>query len=243
MPIRFRPSPSPHHAFQPSELAPFQRAKNRVVPTGPRMRRLPLGIGRGLRLELDLQHWARLYLGLYEVELNRHLRALCRPGYRSFDVGGQNGYDAMVIARLTGAQVLSFECESELADAMRRSVVANPDLKDLVHVHDGYVTHRSYKTESLIALDDVAFGEDGFMPDFIKMDIEGAELEALKGAQHILCRRHPNMLIEVHSWDLEMECGKLLADVGYTPSVVNPRKWVPDNRPTEHNRWLIAKGA
>src|SRR5947208_3168145 len=55
-------------------LRNLRRLKNALVPKGPRLRRLPLGIGRGLRLQLDLHYRTGLYLGLYEVELNRHLR-------------------------------------------------------------------------------------------------------------------------------------------------------------------------
>ena len=39
------------------------------------------------------------YSSVYELELNRWLRRLCRPGYTAYDVGGQLGYDALVLAK------------------------------------------------------------------------------------------------------------------------------------------------
>jgi FkbM family methyltransferase len=43
--------------------------------------------------------------------------------------------------------------------------------------------------------------------DFIRMDIEGAELMALKGAAHILDRDHPHVLLEIHPQMLEARFG------------------------------------
>jgi hypothetical protein len=58
-----------------------------------------------------------------------------------------------------------------------------------------------------------------------------------------LRERRPNLIIEVHSRELEDGCGRLLRGAGYSPKVVNPRRWLKDNRPGAHNRWLVAEGA
>lgn len=224
------------------QLTLIQRTKNRVVADGPRMMRLPLGLGRGLEIEIDLRNWTKLYLGLYEIELNRHIRRLVPPGASSFDVGGQNGYDALVFGKLSGAPVVSFECEADLCQAMVRSFAANGPLEPLMQVRQGFVSDRTDPNEGLVALDGVAFGPGGFVPDFIKMDIEGAEADALEGARRILAERKPNLLIEVHGADIERRCVEILREHGYQPTVVNPRSWIKDNRPISHNRWLIAEG-
>jgi FkbM family methyltransferase len=61
-------------------------------------------------------------------------------------------------------------------------------------------------------LDDVA-GQVGF-PDVVKMDIEGAEVLALRGATKVL-QRKPTLLVEVHSEELSREFYALLATFGY----------------------------
>lgn len=43
--------------------------------------------------------------------------------------------------------------------------------------------------------------------DFIRMDIEGSELRALAGAQAVIDRDHPNVLIEIHPTLLESRFG------------------------------------
>ena len=212
------------------------------MPEGRRVRRLPLGIGRGLRIAIDLRHFSKLYVGLYEVELNSHLRRLCRRGYRSFDVGGQNGYDALVLAKLSRAEVISFECEDRFCEVMRESFDANPDLRPLLGIRRAFVTAASDPVCDRLSLDDAAYGEHGFVPDFIKMDIEGGELDALHGARRLLEDRRPNIVVEVQSPQLEADCAALLAEHGYTPRVVQARRWLKDNRPSGQSHWLVAEG-
>lgn len=175
-----------------------------------------------------------LYLGLYEVELNRHLRRLCRPGDRAYDVGGQFGYDALVIAKLTGAEVVSLECDPVYVDVIRRNASLNPGCR--VEAREAFVADRT--GGSMLALDDLA--RSTFVPDFIKIDIEGGEVAALQGAAHILAERRPGLVIEVHSVPLEEECRRILEAHGYQIETVTPRRWLPDYRPIEHNRWLVA---
>lgn len=227
---------------QGRKLGFLAQTKNRLVPAGPLPWRLRMGIGRGLTIVLDLRHWTGMYLGLYELELNRYLRRLCRPGYRCFDVGGQYGYDSLVLAKLSRNRVITFECEQELCRQISHSIAANPSLEELVSIRHAFVGRVTRPSTLHISLDDVAYAQDGFLPDFVKMDIEGGEFDALLGAQRLLAERHPTLIVEVHSIELEKQCGRLLQALGYSPIVVSPRRWLRDNRPTGHNRWLIAEG-
>src|SRR4051812_28459222 len=54
----------------------LDRTKAALLPRGSHLRRLPLGIGRGLVLEVDFAHQTKQYLGLYEIEVNKWLRRL-----------------------------------------------------------------------------------------------------------------------------------------------------------------------
>ena len=59
----------------------------------------------------------------------------------------------------------------------------------------------------VLTLDDYCDGHGLHRVDFIRMDIEGAELKALKGAEHIIDRDHPHILIEIHPVMLEARFG------------------------------------
>jgi FkbM family methyltransferase len=56
-----------------------------------------------------------------------------------------------------------------------------------------------------VSLDEF-FGDAGTVPDLIKIDVEGAELEVLRGAREIIAQHHPAVFVEVHP--------KLLGDFG-----------------------------
>lgn len=217
-----------------------QSAKT-LLPQGLQFRRLPSGIGRGLRLALDLRGGhIGLYLGLYEVELNSHLRKLCYPGALCFDIGGSIGYDALVLAKLSRSKVVTVEASSDLCHQITANVHANWTLASSVSVVNAYVD-RSSVCDGHITVDDLA--EQHFVPDFIKIDTEGGEVDTLRGAAQTLGDRRPGLLIEVHSAELEAECIALLRGFGYIPTIVEQRRFLRDHRPTDHNRWIIADGA
>ncbi len=189
-------------------------------------------------MNLDLHRGnTQLYLGLYEAELIKHLRRLWRPGRTTFDVGGAHGYYALIFAKRTGSRVVVFESDRELCSTIQRNLSMNPSISPLVEVRRGLVGDIGIPNQ--ISLDEVA--DQTFMPDLIKMDIEGGEADALRGAKQILEQRRPGLLIEVHGKSVEAECIKILDSYGYALTVVDPRSWLPESRPIPHNRWLVAE--
>lgn len=212
-------------------VAAKQTIKRAVLPS-PGVRRLRFGLARGVRMRIDFENQTRTYLGMYETELNKSLRKILRPGVTSFDIGAQYGYDALLIAKHTRATVASFECDPNCVAQMTGNFALNPDLVHLIRPVMARVGDE-------LSLDEWAFGE-GFVPDFIKFDIEGGEVTALRSAHRLLAERHPALVIEVHSAELERDCAELLIGYGYRPIVVTQRRLAPDHRPGPHNRWLVA---
>jgi precorrin-6B methylase 2 len=199
--------------------------KRLLLPTGWAPRRVPFGLARGITLEVDFAHETRMYLGLYELEIARHIRRLCRRGMVCFDIGGQYGWHALTFAKL-GAKVVTFEPDAEVLQRLRRNLELNPELKvDVVERFVGTGTLR---------LDELA------PADFIKVDVDGAELDVLRSAGETL-GRVSGLIVETHSLELERDCGRLLMDQGLRVRVVSQRGLWPDLRPIPHNRWLMAE--
>ena len=209
--------------------------KAAMVPRRAGPRTIRAGIARGVRMHIDFHSQTRLYLGLYELELDRHLRRILRPGMAAFDVGAQHGYASLAIAKHTRAPVAAFDSDAACLAGLRRSVALNPELAPFIQPIEATVGSGQYA----LGLDEWAYN-GGFIPDFIKIDIEGGELDALRSAERILRERRPSLIVEVHSEDLEREAGRLLVESGYRPLVVSQRRLLPDRRWTGQNRWLVA---
>jgi hypothetical protein len=76
----------------------------------------------------------------------------------------------------------------------------------------------------------------------VKLDVEGNEVAAIRGAERLLAERKPHVIVETHSEDLDAGCRWLLEDHGYTVESVEPRRWVPEVRTAAFNRWCVARG-
>jgi hypothetical protein len=203
------------------------------------VRRVPFGLGRGLRLEADPRSTLHTYFGTAEVEIAKHLRAFAQPGAKAFDVGSNNGWYAMVLSRLTGTTSVAIDFDPECLSRIERNLARNPGAD--VRLVAAYVTATVDPAQRADTLDRLAF-EDLWVPDLLKIDVEGAELSVLHGAQRILAERHPHLVIETHGRDVERGCADLLRSHGYAPLVVNQRRVFKEGRPNPENRWLVAAG-
>ena len=193
-------------------------------------------------MEIDPTSPLDMYLGFYEYEIAASVRDFCRPGYLCFDIGSFDGYYALIFSRLTGGSVIVFDSDPASCGRIRRNCDANRPHGDRVEIENAFVAFETNRRENCIALDDRL--EEGRLPipDVIKMDVDRAELSALTGAKALLAARRPHLIVEVHSRDLERGCAELLMELGYRPRIVSQRKWLPENRPLEHCRWLVARG-
>jgi hypothetical protein len=228
-------------AFARVSPRPSLRERVRGVYMRPgAVRRIPLGIAAGLRLEVDPRAPVQVYLGTAEVEIASHVKRLARPGLRAFDVGGHNAYYAMVLARLTGQPVVSFEFDPAGVERMRRNLALNPPLADRVEIRQVYLSYEANAALGAATLDEVVTRDGLAPPDLLKIDVEGSESHVLQGATGVL-RRRPHLVIETHGPTIERECVELLIAHGYKPRVVTQRRRLREHRAPD-NRWLIAEG-
>lgn len=140
-----------------------------------------------------------------------------RPGARVFDLGANHGVIAMMLARAVtdSGQVVAVEADAWLAEAVAENARLN-DLDQVVSLHaavgaeegdlrfgahgdvDDGTGKLGRSRVPAVTIDSMA-GRYG-QPDVVFMDVEGYELEALRGAQETLTRR-PDWFVEVHGGD------------------------------------------
>jgi SAM-dependent methyltransferase len=217
------------------------RLKSRLLPAGVGPRYVPLGLYRGLTLELDLQTQSQTYLGLAERETHGHLQRALETCRWVVDVGAGSGELSVLFLRHSGAeQVFAIEPGRLEAGVIVRNLALNGCTQDRrCQVIDKFAG--DVDGPDSVALDSLPI--DQTKKGFIKIDVDGAEVAVLRGAARLLQGAVVDLLVEVHSAELEREVIDLLVAHGYGCTVI-PNGWwrlvVPEQRPIPHNRWLWA---
>jgi FkbM family methyltransferase len=165
------------------------------------------------------------------------------PGDYVLDCGGCYGDTALYFSHKVGSKgkVLSFEFVPSNLELWRRNVEMNPHLMSAIQLVPSPVSERSGEKLFIegsgpgtrvvvqaqtpdalcvetVAIDDVVNGESLPRVDFIKMDIEGSELSALRGAEKTLRTFRPKLAISIYHklpdfWEIARYLDSL--DLGY----------------------------
>jgi len=138
------------------------------------------------------------------------------------DGGGCWGDTALYFAHHVGSggQVHAFEFSPDNLALFKRNLKENPSLKDRIRIHEFALWDNSTDTLSFDeagpgttlgagtmnaatqSIDDWADRNSILKVDFIKLDIEGAEGRALKGARTVIASQHPTLAVALyHSLD------------------------------------------
>lgn len=221
----------------------FARAVRRHVLREGATWRIPMGLGQGLRVAVQEGQSAslHLYAGTAEAEIAPHVRRLLAPGMRCVDIGGNNAYYAMIFARLTGTEVVSIDFADEAIALAEGNLALNPQLAPLVRLERCYVADEVAPERGIATLDDLLARGVIEPPDFVKMDVEGAELAVVRGAGHTLREHRPRIIAETHGHEVEAAVAQLLLSADYGVRIVTQRRWLREGRPLEGNRWLVAE--
>lgn len=173
---------------------------------------------------------------LWEPTVQIALRDLCKPGDVVFDVGANFAGLTTVMSRLVGPRgvVCAFEASPRIVDKTQRNLVLSgchntqlfhqavyhtsgetvkiylgSHLNDSIYSEHG--TGSTYEVKT-IALDDFV-GYTNLVPNLLKMDIEGAEFDALQGFEKTLKTAKPHLILETQREDTR--CLDFLRALGY----------------------------
>jgi methyltransferase FkbM-like protein len=213
-------------------LGPKQK-KVRTILSGPL---------RGLQMWIEPIQQPQLWLGLSERETYSWMRRLCKGINTAIDVGAAFGEQTLYfIKRSAAKKVYTFDPRLNAFEELKQNIAMN-GLEPEKELHLSTKMIGSENTSEMCTLD--SFYDGIVFPCMIKMDIEGAEINALKGAGRLLGAQASRWLIEVHSIECENACLEILDCAGYQVRIIKNRWWrlfVPEGRgESEHNRWLAA---
>jgi FkbM family methyltransferase len=193
--------------------------------------------------------------GVHEPMATRIYLETLSPGDQVIDVGSNIGYWLLLAARRIGesGRMLAFEPVPDPREILQRNIkragINNVELSpwaigrengatefyesqvpnwgSLVK-HDALLQTRNLPVE-IRKLDDVVRENAGFRPTMLRMDVEGAELMVLEGAQNLLERYKPGLFIEFHpfllGWRAIRRALSGLKDLGYTSGTLIQREW------------------
>ena len=216
--------------------------KNAFVSDRRRYLKIRRGPARGALLYTSYRFGTRMVFGFYESELTPYVRRFVRRGDVCYDIGAADGYYGLAFARLAAPGLVHcFDLDDGAVEQLRISATRNAHLGSTISVHRVQIGAQ-HVDETHTSIDALVFERGYRVPNVMKLDVEGAELDVLRGAEHVLRKHRPCLIIEVHSQQLETDCLELLRRLGYTATVVANRAVMAEHAfRMGHNRWLCAE--
>ncbi|HEV2195682.1 MAG TPA: FkbM family methyltransferase [Candidatus Acidoferrum sp.] len=210
----------------------------------------------GYRMFIDWNRYRSFVYGTWEPEVSKVVSEILRKGMTVIDVGAHHGYYSLYFAKCVGptGRVFSFEPVPENFALLRKNILLNntgwietfqdavfscskeisfaaPD-KSLASGDGSLVEGRGGRQILVhaVTLDSFCTSKQ-ILPDLVKLDVEGAELDVLLGARDTLKRCSPKLLIELHHFD-----GSVAAHPvpGFLMSSGYEVRWIEKSQWTSH---------
>ena len=185
-------------------------------------------------------HRHACWLGIYEPHIQNLIVSAIGSNAVFYDIGANVGFYSLLAARVAGAgRIYAFEPLPRNLEYLNKHLemnrVRNGTVLD-VAVSDrcgeslfssettgamgslgatGDLRVRTVNIDALIAQQQIA------SPDCIKMDIEGAEALALRGAESCFKRHRPRLFLATHGSAAHNECCQLLTSWGYIIQILD----------------------
>jgi len=175
------------------------------------------------------------WLGSYEIDKQLALSKHLRRGGVFYDIGANVGFYSLLAARKLGprGRVYAFEPLPANLRLLHRHLDLNRTANVIVHasaiaeqsgtaqfVVDDSSAQGSLGEHGELSVDvtsiDALLADGLPPPDVIKMDIEGAEVDALRGAGQCLQQHRPLLFVATHGEDVHQQTLELLDDHGYS---------------------------
>lgn len=206
--------------------------------------------------------------GEYSPEERRALASFLTPGDTVVQCGANVGALTIPLARVVGptGRVYAFEPQ----ELCYRAIVANSALTNLHHIEAIRAAVGAQSGMASLPLIDYStlgnFGGVSLSPEqtpvkvrlvtldealsgvarcrLLHIDVEGAEMDVLAGAEQFIARTRPALCIEIDRPDVRAQLPAWLASHGYVGFEHNPPLFAPDNfRGVQQNVFADSSGA
>jgi FkbM family methyltransferase len=181
-------------------------------------------------------HTHGCWLGSYEIEKQKLFESRVRPGDTVFDIGANAGFYTLLASVIVGqmGHVYAFEPLPRnihfLSAHVRLNRIPNvtiieaavSDKSGQAYFDDspgssmGHLAPEGKMGVDTVGIDELVAENQIGLPDYIKIDVEGAELLVLSGARKTLERARPSIFLATHGPAIHRECCAFLNDLGYT---------------------------
>lgn len=176
------------------------------------------------------------WLGTYELDKRRVFESVVSRGSVVFDVGAHTGFYTLLSSLLVNekGRVFAFEPNQKNLLYLKKHLELNKvnnvtiieaavsDVDGEVsftegrnNVFTGHISDTGAAKVSSVSLDELFVKGVVPLPDYVKIDIEGAEMRALLGARKILEAGHPTIFLSTHGTKLHKESCDFLRSIGY----------------------------
>jgi FkbM family methyltransferase len=183
----------------------------------------------------------RCWMGWYESDKQELIANEVRPGSVFYDVGANVGFHSLLASKLVDSgKVIAFEPSPRNIAFLKKHIelnrlqnltvleVAVGEKNEVMHFETestgfaGHLSEHGGIPVRVTTLDSLVQSGQIPPPDYIKMDIEGAELMALRGAEQILRTHGPEIFLATHGHEVDRQCCKLLESLRYTVQRLTP---------------------
>lgn len=164
---------------------------------------------------------AEYWLGTFEPRVQRAIADGLSSGDTFFDIGAHSGFHSLIGARVVGATGLVVAVEPDPASAAE--VEGQATLNGFDQITVVHKTAVADLSEPWASLDGAAvtpttidiLAHEFRLPTLIKIDVEGLELEVLRGATTTLREHRPTLVVEAHYSGLADVAMARLGTLGY----------------------------
>ncbi|NLO19752.1 MAG: FkbM family methyltransferase [Ignavibacteria bacterium] len=230
-------------------------------------------IRAGIKMNLDIREYIQstLYLfGHYELPLMKYIEKNVKESQVVFDIGANVGFLTLTFSKQAkkNGKVYAFEPEPKNFKKLQENVLLNnfqnislnnfaissinDKLKLYLSDDNNFGTHslvnernnsENYVNVDTVKLDDFVFQNNIKKIDWMKIDVEGAELDVVNGAKKTLIDLKPNLIIEVISENMKKRGlssvlfkKMMLDEFAYFPFLINNSgKLLEDSADNENN--------